>query len=43
MYLDGGTLQGGASTVVAVDRQDVRVLREGLVSRAAVDAALAAG
>jgi len=42
-YLDGGTLPGGASTVVAVDRQDVRVLREGLISRAAVDAALAYG
>jgi L-threonylcarbamoyladenylate synthase len=42
-YLDGGTLPGGASTVVAVDRYDVRVLREGLVSRAAVDEALAAG
>jgi L-threonylcarbamoyladenylate synthase len=43
VYLDGGTLPGGASTVVAVDRHEVRVLREGLVSRAAVDAALAAG
>jgi L-threonylcarbamoyladenylate synthase len=42
-YLDGGTLPGGVSTVVAVDRHGVRVLRDGLVSRAAVDAALAAG
>jgi L-threonylcarbamoyladenylate synthase len=40
-YVDGGELPGGASTVVAVDGDVVRVLREGLVPRAAIDAALA--
>jgi L-threonylcarbamoyladenylate synthase len=42
-YLDGGELPGGASTVVAVGGDRVRVLREGLVARAAIDAALAEG
>jgi L-threonylcarbamoyladenylate synthase len=40
-YVDGGELPGGASTVVAVDGDGVRILREGLVLRAAIDAALA--
>ena len=40
-YVDGGELPGGASTVVATDGDTVRMLREGLVSRAAIDAALA--
>ena len=40
-YVDGGELPGGASTVVATDGDMVRILREGLVSRAAIDAALA--
>jgi L-threonylcarbamoyladenylate synthase len=40
-YVDGGELPGGASTVIAVEGATVRVLREGLVSRAALDAALA--
>lgn len=40
-YLDGGELPGGASTVVALEGTTVRVLRCGLVSRAAIDAALA--
>jgi L-threonylcarbamoyladenylate synthase len=40
-YLDGGTLAGGASTVVAVDGERMRVVRDGLVSHAALDAALA--
>jgi L-threonylcarbamoyladenylate synthase len=40
-YVDGGELPGGASTVAAVDGQDVRVLRSGPVSEAALRAALA--
>jgi L-threonylcarbamoyladenylate synthase len=40
-YVDGGELPGGASTVVGVEGTTVRVLREGLVSRAAIAAALA--
>jgi L-threonylcarbamoyladenylate synthase len=40
-YVDGGELPGSASTVVAVDGERVRILREGLVPRAAIDAALA--
>jgi L-threonylcarbamoyladenylate synthase len=40
-YVDGGELPGGASTVVAVEGEVARVLREGLVPRAAIDAALA--
>jgi L-threonylcarbamoyladenylate synthase len=40
-YVDGGALPGNASTVLAVEDEGVRILREGLVSRAAIDAALA--
>jgi L-threonylcarbamoyladenylate synthase len=40
-YVDGGELPGSASTVVAIEGDGVRMLREGLVSRAAIDAALA--
>jgi L-threonylcarbamoyladenylate synthase len=39
-YLDGGTLPGGVSTVAAVDGEQVRVLRAGPVSEAALRAAL---
>jgi L-threonylcarbamoyladenylate synthase len=39
-YVDGGTLAGGASTVAAVERGGVRVLRAGPVSEAALNAAL---
>ena len=40
-YVDGGELPGSASTVVAVEGDGVRILREGLIARAAIDAALA--
>jgi L-threonylcarbamoyladenylate synthase len=40
VYLDGGDLPGGASTVAAVDGNHVRVLREGPVTAAALEAAL---
>ena len=40
-YVDGGELPGSASTVVAVDDERVRIVREGLIPRAAIDAALA--
>jgi L-threonylcarbamoyladenylate synthase len=40
VYLDGGALPGGASTVAAVEGNHVRVLREGPVSAAALEAAL---
>ena len=40
VYLDGGELPGGASTVAVVERDRVRVLRPGLVSEAALQAAL---
>ena len=40
-YVDGGELPGSASTVVAVEGDGVRILREGLLARAAIDAALA--
>ena len=40
VYVDGGVLPGGASTVAAVDDDGVRVLREGPVSRRDLDAAL---
>jgi L-threonylcarbamoyladenylate synthase len=43
VYLDGGAAGGGASTVVVADGAGVRVLRDGLVARAAIDAALAEG
>ena len=42
-YVDGGELPGGASTVVAVDGDRVQFLRDGLIARAAIDAALSAG
>jgi L-threonylcarbamoyladenylate synthase len=40
VYLDGGELPGGASTVAAVEGGRVRVLRPGPVSEAALAAAL---
>jgi L-threonylcarbamoyladenylate synthase len=40
VYVDGGELQGGASTVASVDGDEVRVLRAGVVSEAALRAAL---
>jgi len=40
VYVDGGELPGGASTVAAVDGADVRILRHGVVSEAALRAAL---
>ena len=40
-YLDGGVLPGGASTVAAVDGEQVRVLRPGAIDEAALRAALA--
>jgi tRNA A37 threonylcarbamoyladenosine synthetase subunit TsaC/SUA5/YrdC len=39
-YLDGGTLDGAPSTVAIVEGGRLRVLREGRVPRAALDAAL---
>lgn len=42
VYVDGGTLPGGASTVAAVEGDRVRVLRAGPVDEAALRAALAA-
>jgi L-threonylcarbamoyladenylate synthase len=41
VYLDGGDLPGGGSTVVAITRGGAQILRDGLVSRAAIEAALA--
>jgi L-threonylcarbamoyladenylate synthase len=41
VYLDGGELPGGASTVAAVEADGVRVLRAGPVAAAALRAALA--
>ena len=41
VYLDGGELPGGASTVAALDADELRVLRAGPVSEAALRAALA--
>ena len=41
VYLDGGELPGGGSTVAALDGDRVRVLRAGAVSEAALRAALA--
>jgi L-threonylcarbamoyladenylate synthase len=43
VYVDGGELPGGASTVAAVDDGGVRVLRPGPISEAALRAALAEG
>ena len=40
-YVDGGPSAGGASTVAMVEGDAVRVLREGRVSAAALEAALA--
>ena len=42
VYVDGGELPGGASTVAAVDHHAVRVLRAGPVTEAALQAALEA-
>ena len=42
VYVDGGELPGGASTVAAVDGRRVRVLRAGPVSEAAIQAVLEA-
>ncbi len=39
-YVDGGRLGGGASTVVAVDGDRVRVVRAGLVDEATISRAL---
>lgn len=39
-YVDGGTLPGGASTVVAVEERDVRILRAGSIDEAALRAAM---
>lgn len=41
-YVDGGTLPGGGSTVAAVEDGRVRVLREGPVTKAQLEAALEA-
>jgi L-threonylcarbamoyladenylate synthase len=41
VYVDGGTLPGGASTVAAIDGDEVRVLRAGPISESALRAALA--
>ena len=40
VYLDGGELPGGASTVAAVEGERVRVLRAGAITAAALEAAL---
>ena len=40
VYVDGGELPGGASTVASVEGDEVRVLRAGAVSEAALRAAL---
>ena len=40
-YVDGGELPGGVSTVLAVEGDAIHVLRQGLVTRATIDAALA--
>ena len=41
VYLEGGVLRGGASTVAAIEGERVRILRPGLVSEAELRAALA--
>ena len=43
VYVDGGELPGGASTVAAVDGDRVRVLRAGPVGEASLRAALEGG
>jgi len=35
-YLDGGTLSGEASTVAAVEGDEVRVLRAGVITEASI-------
>ena len=40
VYVDGGTLSGSGSTVAAVEANGVRVLREGPVSRQAIEEAV---
>jgi L-threonylcarbamoyladenylate synthase len=40
VYVDGGRLAGGASTVVAVEERGVRVVREGPIDEAAIRAAM---
>ena len=40
VYVDGGELPGGGSTVASVEGDEVRVLRAGVVSEAALRAAL---
>ncbi len=40
VYVDGGELPGGGSTVASVDGDELRVLRAGVVSEAALRAAL---
>jgi len=42
VYVDGGALPGGASTVAAVDAAGVRVLRAGAIAESALRAALEA-
>ncbi len=41
VYVDGGELAGGTSTVAAIEGEGVRVLRAGAISQAALDAAIA--
>jgi L-threonylcarbamoyladenylate synthase len=43
VYLEGGQLRGGTSTVAAVEGERLRILRPGLVSEADLRAALAEG
>jgi len=43
VYVDGGALPGGASTVAAVEGAHVRVLRAGLIPESALHAAIAEG
>lgn len=40
VYVDGGVLPGGASTIVAVEERDVRILRAGPIDEAAIRAAM---
>jgi len=40
VYVDGGELPGGASTVVAVEERDVQILRTGRIDEAAIRAAM---
>src|SRR5439155_23155602 len=43
VYLEGGRLRGGASTVAAIEGDRLRILRPGLVSEAELRAALGEG